>query len=131
MPRPPDIAQILQPSGTLQSLTHIAVIDGYEANPAKLCGLCIGIDALIRFFHAAHGREGENPKLRTLFFRCAKLIRAPSLPLFIFDGPKRPKVKRRKKISSKKHWLVNGMKGIIEAFGFKWRMVCSKLFLTC
>jgi hypothetical protein len=30
-----------------------------------------------------------------------------------------------------KHWLVDGMKGIIETFGFEWRMVCSKLFLTC
>ncbi|KAF8257358.1 PIN domain-like protein, partial [Lactarius quietus] len=113
---------ILRPSGTLRSLTHIAIVDGFEANSANLRGLRIGINASIWFFHAAHGREGENPKLRMLFFRCAKLLSAPFLPLFIFDGPKRPKVKRGKRITGEKHWLVDSMKGIIEAFGFEWRM---------
>ncbi|KAH9052035.1 hypothetical protein EDB83DRAFT_2676323 [Lactarius deliciosus] len=113
---------ILRPSGKLRSLTHVAVVDGFEANPANLRGLRIGIDASIWFFHAAHGREGENPELRTLFFRCAKLTSTPFLPLFIFDGPKRPKVKRGKRISGEKHWLVDSMKGMIEAFGFEWRM---------
>lgn len=125
---PSDTPQILRPSGNLRSLTHIAVVDGFEANPANLRGLRIGIDASIWFFHAAHGREGENPELRTLFFRCAKLVSAPFLPLFIFDGPKRPKVKRGKRISGEKHWLVDSMKGIIEAFGFEWRMVRSSFF---
>ena len=122
--------QILRPSGTLRSLTHITVVDGFEANPTNLRGLCIGIDASIWFFHAAHGREGENPQLRTLFFRCAKLVSAPFLPLFVFDGPKRPKVKHGKRITGEKHWLVDSMKGIIEAFGFEWRMVCSRFFFT-
>ena len=120
-------SQILRPSGQLRSLTHLAVIDGFEGNPANLRGLRIGIDASIWFFHAAHGREGENPELRTLFFRCARLMSAPFLPLFIFDGPKRPKIKRGKRISGEKHWLVDSMKGIIEAFGFEWRMVRSDL----
>ena len=115
--------QILRPSGKLRSLTHLAVVDGFEGNPANLRGLRIGIDASIWFFHAAYGREGENPELRTLFFRCARLISVPFLPLFIFDGPKRPKVKRGKRISGEKHWLVDSMKGMIEAFGFEWRMV--------
>ncbi|KAH9960288.1 hypothetical protein BC827DRAFT_1360363 [Russula dissimulans] len=113
---------ILRPSGKLRSLTHVAVVDGFEGNHANLRGLRIGIDASIWFFHAAYGREGENPELRTLFFRCARLMSAPFLPLFVFDGPKRPKVKRGKRISGEKHWLVDGMKGMIEAFGFEWRM---------
>ncbi|KAI0282757.1 PIN domain-like protein, partial [Russula aff. rugulosa BPL654] len=113
---------ILRPSGKFRSLTHLAVVDGFEGNPANLRGLRIGIDASIWFFHAAHGREGENPELRTLFFRCARLMSVPFLPLFIFDGPKRPKVKRGKRISGEKHWLVDSMKGMIEAFGYEWRM---------
>ena len=121
-----DTAQIIRPSGKLRSLTHIAVVDGFEANPANLHGLCIGIDASIWFFHATHGREGENPELRTLFFHCAKLLSTQFLPLFIFDGPKRPAFKRGKRISGEKHWLVDGVKEIIEAFGFEWRMVRSK-----
>ena len=50
---PSDAAQILRPSGMLQSLTHITIVDGFEANPAGLCSLPIGIDASIWFFHAA------------------------------------------------------------------------------
>ncbi|KAN0137252.1 hypothetical protein V8E53_004962 [Lactarius tabidus] len=105
-----------------QTLRNSAVSYSHCSNPAKLHGLCIGVNASIWFFHAAHGREGENPELRTLFFRCAKLVSAPFLPLFIFDGPKRPKVKRGKRISGEKHWLVDSMKGVIQAFGFEWRM---------
>ena len=126
---PSDTTQILRPSGELRSLTHIAVADGFEANPANLRGLRIGIDASIWFFHTSHVREGENPELRTLFFRCAKLVSVPFLPLFIFDGPKRPKFKRGKRISGEKHWLVDSMKGIFEAFGFEWRMVRSSFFI--
>ena len=126
---PSDTTQILRPSGELRSLTHIAIVDGFEDNPANLRGLCIGIDASIWFFHATHGREGENPELRTLFFRCAKLVSVPFLPLFIFDGPKRPKFKHGRRISGEKHWLVDSMKGIIKAFGFEWRMVRSSLFI--
>src|SRR6266404_8610583 len=122
--------QILRPSGKLRSLTHIAVVDGFEGNP-DLRALRIGIDASIWFFHAAHGREGENPELRTLFFRCARLVSAPFLPIFIFDGPKRPKVKRGKRVSGEKHWLVDGMKGMIEAFGYEWRMVRSPSNSQC
>jgi hypothetical protein len=64
-------------------------------------GLRIGIDASIWFYHATYGREGENPELRTLFFRCSRLLGIPLLPLFVFDGPKRPSMKRNKKISGK------------------------------
>jgi len=106
-------------------------VDGFEGNPANLRGLRIGIDASIWFFHAAYGREGENPELRTLFFRCARLMSVPFLPLFIFDGPKRPKVKRGKRVSGEKHWLVDSMKGMIEAFGYEWRMVRSPSNSQC
>ena len=54
-------------------------------------------------------------------------MNAPFLPLFVFDGPKRPKVKRGKRISGGKHWLVDSVKAVIEAFGFEWRMVRSRL----
>ncbi|KAK0490458.1 hypothetical protein IW261DRAFT_1555649 [Armillaria novae-zelandiae] len=84
-------------------------------------GYRLGIDASIWFFHADYGKEGENPQLRTLFFRCATLLKYPILPLFIFDGPKRPDWKRGKKINKTANKLTTGMKAIIEAFGFEWR----------
>lgn len=98
-------------------------MDGFQRNVKGVRGLRIGIDASIWFYHATYGREGENPELRTLFFRCSRLLGIPLLPLFVFDGPKRPSMKRNKKISGKSHWLTEGMKNIIEAFGFEWHMV--------
>lgn len=110
----------MRPAGKQRSLAQLAVHDGFERNPGGRRGLRVGIDASIWFFHATYGREGENPELRTLFFRCARLMSKPFLPLFVFDGPQRPEQKRKKKVSGKDHWMVSGMQEIIEAFGFEW-----------
>lgn len=115
--------KLLRPAGERRSLTNLAVVDGFERNIKGVRGLRIGIDASIWFYHSTYGREGENPELRTLFFRCSRLLGVPLLPLFVFDGPKRPSMKRNKKISGKSHWLTDGMKNIIEAFGFEWHVV--------
>ena len=121
----------------MRSLTHLSVKDGFEANSDGKRGFRVGIDASIWFYHATYGREGENPELRTLFFRCTRLMTMPFLPLFVFDGPKRPDVKRGKRISGKNHWMVQGMQEIISAFGFEWRMASGScgysifMLLTC
>ncbi|KAG5651830.1 hypothetical protein H0H81_007262 [Sphagnurus paluster] len=112
---------VLRPAGKTRSLTDISVTEGFEANPDGVRGFRIGIDASIWFFHAEYGKEGENPVLRTLFFRCATLMHSPFLPLFVFDGPKRPDWKRGKKINKTSNKLIPGMKAIVESFGFEWR----------
>ncbi|KAJ8514754.1 hypothetical protein ONZ45_g7739 [Pleurotus djamor] len=117
----PGLWDVLRPASKVRSLTDIAVVEGFEANTNGMRGFRVGIDASIWFFHANWGKEGENPELRTLFFRCATLLRSPFLPLFVFDGPKRPVFKRGKRITTTAHKLTNGMKSIIEAFGFEWR----------
>ena len=99
-------------------------MDGYEANTSKRRAFRIGVDASIWFRHAKSSKEGENPELRTIFFRLTRLLKLPFLPLFVFDGPMRPDVKRGKMIDKKPHWMVDGMKRMIEAFGFEWRTVC-------
>ncbi|KAF8632066.1 hypothetical protein AX15_002064 [Amanita polypyramis BW_CC] len=114
--------EILKPAAETRSMTELAITEGFVANPRGLRGFRIGIDASIWFFHAEYGKEGENPVLRTLFFRCATLMRTTFLPLFVFDGPKRPDFKRGKKINKTSHKLIPGMKAIVEAFGFEWRM---------
>ncbi|RXW17739.1 hypothetical protein EST38_g8119 [Candolleomyces aberdarensis] len=111
----------LRPAAKTRSLTDLAVNDGFETNPQGARGYRIGIDASIWFFHMEYGREGENPHLRTLFFRCATLMRTPFLPLFVFDGPKRPDFKRGKRINTSQNVLIPSMKQIIEAFGFEHR----------
>ena len=121
----PDVLcyKILRPAATTRSLTDLAIKEGFQANPDGRRGFRLGIDASIWFFHAEYGKEGENPVLRTLFFRCATLMRTTFLPIFIFDGPKRPDVKRGKKINKTSNKLIPGMKQIVEAFGFEWRTV--------
>ncbi|KIM41673.1 hypothetical protein M413DRAFT_135949 [Hebeloma cylindrosporum] len=113
---------VLRPAAKTRSLTDLAIKDGFESNPDGKRGFRLGIDASIWFFHAEYGKEGENPVLRTLFFRCATLMHTTFLPIFVFDGPKRPDVKRGKKINRTSHKLIPGMKQIIDAFGFEWRM---------
>ncbi|KAK2462487.1 hypothetical protein APHAL10511_005457 [Amanita phalloides] len=114
--------EVLRPAAETRSMTDLAITEGFIANPQGLRGFRVGIDASIWFFHAEYGKEGENPVLRTLFFRCATLMRTTFLPLFVFDGPKRPDFKRGKRINKTSHKLIPGMKAIIEAFGFEWRM---------
>ncbi|KAK0464668.1 PIN domain-like protein [Desarmillaria tabescens] len=83
----------------------------------------LGIDVSLWFFHAEYGQEGENPELRTLFFRLELLLHNPIQPLFIFDGPGRPAWKRGKRINTwAQNPLTDGLKAFIEAFGFEWRM---------
>lgn len=119
----PFVFKILLPAATTRSLTDLAIKEGFQANQDGLRGFRLGIDASIWFFHAEYGKEGENPVLRTLFFRCATLMRTTFLPIFIFDGPKRPDIKRGKKINKTSNKLIPGMKQIVEAFGFEWRTV--------
>lgn len=125
------LLKVIRPAGEKRSLTHLAVTDGFQANPHGRRGYRIGIDASIWFFHANYGREGENPELRTLFFRCSRLMTMPFLPLFVFDGPKRPSIKRGKRVRGEDHWLVKGMVNMIEAFGFEWRKVCHTCSVHC
>ncbi|KAF8691865.1 hypothetical protein AX14_002730, partial [Amanita brunnescens Koide BX004] len=118
----PGLWKVLNPAAETRSMTELAVAEGFVANPQGHRGFRIGVDASIWFFQAEYGCEGENPVLRTLFFRCATLMRTTFLPLFVFDGPKCPDFKRGKKINKTSHKLIPGMKAIIEAFGFEWRM---------
>ncbi|KAL0580712.1 hypothetical protein V5O48_001270 [Marasmius crinis-equi] len=99
--------------------THTALSLTKFNSPSR--GFRVGIDASIWFFHADYGKEGENPELRTLFFRCAELTNHGFLPLFIFDGPKRPDFKRGKRINKSSNKLINGTKEILDAFGFEYR----------
>lgn len=66
------VFQILRPAGETRSLVHLSVETGFIENKNGHRAYRIGIDASIWFFHAQGGREGENPELRTIFFRCAR-----------------------------------------------------------
>ncbi|KAE9389381.1 PIN domain-like protein [Gymnopus androsaceus JB14] len=107
----------LEPAQSATTLTALFLTKFETASR----GFRIGIDTSIWFFHAGYSKEGENPELRLLFFRCAQLLRQGFLPLFVFDGPKRPDFKRGRIINRAANKLEPGMKHIIEAFGFEYR----------
>jgi len=45
----------------------------------------------------------------------------PFLPIFVFDGPQRPKIKCGKTVGGKEHWLVNSLRTVLDAFSFECR----------
>lgn len=67
-----------------------------------------------------HAKHGENPELRTLFYKLAEL---PIAVVFIFDGPERPETKRGTKVIDSEHWMIPHLKKMADGFGFKWHMV--------
>ena len=70
------------------------------------------------------GKEGENPELRALFFRTLNLLETPMIPLFVFDGRERPRVKRGSKVGKAgSHKFTAKMKEMLDIFGIEWRMV--------
>ncbi|KAH9842315.1 PIN domain-like protein, partial [Rhodofomes roseus] len=73
-------------------------------------------------FAVGHAQSGENPELRTLFFRLARLLRLLVHATFVFDGQDRPPKKRGKKVIKTSHWMVAAMKQFIDAFGYDWWM---------
>jgi Holliday junction resolvase YEN1 len=77
----------------------------------------------IFFRRGFHAQAGENPELCVLFYRLARLVKLPVTAIFVFDGPKRPAIKRGKRVKSMPHWLTRGFKELIAAFGFHSHMV--------
>ncbi|KZT08478.1 PIN domain-like protein [Laetiporus sulphureus 93-53] len=115
--------QILHKVGQSRSLTHLAVVDGFEGNQSGRRAYRVGIDASIWFYHVGHVKGGKNPELRTLFFRLRRLAELPLIPLFVLDGTERPKMKRGSRVGkSGFHKLTAGLQKLLEVFGMEWRI---------
>ncbi|KAI0056173.1 PIN domain-like protein, partial [Artomyces pyxidatus] len=113
---------ILHPAGQSRSFDHLAVADGFESNQSGKRAYRIGVDASLWFAHASFGKGGTNPELRLLFYRLQDLAQLPILPLFVFDGRERPKVKRGSKMGKAgSHPLTPGLKKLLDVFGMEWR----------
>ncbi|KAJ6464171.1 PIN domain-like protein [Mycena vitilis] len=103
------------------SLPNLAVGTGFIANPTGVRGFRIGIDASGWMYRACsrHGNT-QSPELVALFSRCSRLFRLPFIPTFIFDGGKRPEMKRGRIISGNDHWLASSFQQMLDGFGFRW-----------
>lgn len=99
---------------------HSYLLTSFVQNRNELRGLRLGIDASLWLFHALQSSGGANPHLRLLFYRLAKLLSLPVLPVFVFDGPKRPTWKRGKLVSGRQQVIEEPFSYLIEAFGYQW-----------
>ncbi|KAJ7691889.1 PIN domain-like protein [Mycena rosella] len=64
----------------------------------------------------------DHGKLRACssFSQCSRLFRLPFLPIFVFDGPEHPSMKRGKVINGNAHWLEASFQQMLDGFGFDW-----------
>ena len=64
-----------------------------------------------------HGQT-KNPELASLYANANKIINMTMFPVFVFDGPGRPALKRGVSVRGNAHWLEAGFKTMLTAFGF-------------
>lgn len=69
-------------------------------------------------FQTQAGKGGSNPALRTLYYRLLRLLSLSIQPIFVFDGPNKPKFKRNKKVGSGAALPNFLAKQVIQFFGF-------------
>ncbi|PFH56009.1 hypothetical protein XA68_17200 [Ophiocordyceps unilateralis] len=78
----------------------------------------IAIDVSIWNFQVQASRGGRNPEIRTLFFRLVRLLGTPIQPVFVFDGPHKPRFKRHKRSGLGNGVSTAQIKVMMELFGF-------------
>ena len=82
-------------------------------------------------FHYSHHNAGENPELRTLFYRLCRLFRLHALVIFVFDGMQRANIKRGKKAKKTPHWIEGAFIEMVKLFGFTVHRVTNLSFFCC
>ncbi|THH33505.1 hypothetical protein EUX98_g629 [Antrodiella citrinella] len=114
--------EVIGPAGKSRSLANLAVVEGFEGNASGRRAFKLGIDASLWYQHASACKGGVNPEIRLLYFRLLNLMELPILPLFMFDGRERPRVKRGSKLGKTgSHLLNKKMKEMLNIFGMEWR----------
>ncbi len=79
---------------------------------------------MLHTFGTNHAQSGENPQFRHLFSRLAMLAERPIHAVFVADGTQRPAYKRGTEVKPAHVWLTDGLRRMVEAFGFVWIEVC-------
>lgn len=86
----------------------------------------IGIDSSLWLFHAKSmpADAGPFPSLLMIFNRLCNLFDLPILPVFVYDGPERPKEKRGRRVFGAYQDSVGTkqMQELVSLFGFEQRL---------
>ncbi|MCJ1425162.1 hypothetical protein MMC29_003050 [Sticta canariensis] len=115
-------------SGERIALSKLA-IDFYERNDRPIK---IAIDISIWHFQIQSGKGGNNPALRTLYYRLLRLLSLGIQPLFVFDGPNRPPFKRNVKTNQHGVSLPNYLsKQLLKLFGFPFHTAPGEAEAEC
>ncbi|KAI1789726.1 PIN domain-like protein, partial [Ganoderma leucocontextum] len=116
--------QLIKEGSETLVLQTLTVREGFEAKRDRL--YVIGVDVSIWMrqlehkLSTGHAQTGENPELRTFLFRLSALADYPVHLVFVADGPLRPNIKRGTRVKTAPPWLTDGMRNLVEAFGFGW-----------
>jgi Holliday junction resolvase YEN1 len=115
----PGLWKELQSHGQDTALARLSELRSSSSSSSQHT-LRIGIDISSWLFHAQKSIGGYNPQLRLLFYRLCRLLAVPDVhPVFVFDGPQRPKEKRGKVVQKyRENSFVKDLKDLITAFGF-------------
>ncbi|KAK8188154.1 PIN domain-like protein, partial [Phyllosticta capitalensis] len=94
--------------------------------------LRIAIDTAIWLVQIQSAKGGTNPALRTFYYRLLRLLSLSIDPLFVFDGPKKPKFKRNKQtgpnVATVPEFLA---KQLLKQFGFPYHEAPGEAEAEC
>ncbi|EDQ98259.1 uncharacterized protein LACBIDRAFT_336129 [Laccaria bicolor S238N-H82] len=117
----PGLSEILEPAWCEENLTKFALTEGFQLNPHGDNMVRVGVDVSVWICQAqaaAHSQAGENPGLRTIFYRICRLLVNSILPIFVEDGPGRPRVKHGVNVKADKlHWMEHYMEDFAREAG--------------
>ncbi|WVR05038.1 hypothetical protein IAU60_002050 [Kwoniella sp. DSM 27419] len=118
----PGLWDLLRPAAARTSLSKLSR-DAFLSNRGGHRALKLGIDASIWIFHAQQTYVGENPFLRTIFFKITALMQHPVLPVFVFDGPNKPGQKRNQNVAGQfgtGDHRSRQFKALLDVCGLEW-----------
>ena len=133
-PHPPDERLTLQSiygqigPGERVALSKLSV-QHFEKHNRQLK---LAIDISIWNFQTQSGKGGQNPVLRTLYYRLLRLLSLAILPLFVFDGPNKPPFKRGKRTGHNAASLPDFLtKQLLKQFGFPFHTAPGEAEAEC
>ncbi|KAJ6483023.1 PIN domain-like protein [Mycena vulgaris] len=103
-----------------RSLQNLSTMRGFQTNNRGLRTFIVGIDISIQIaaIKCTKYHKGDTGALKTFFFKLCHLQKAAVTPVFVFDGPGRPNVKRGKKVTQEPLAFTEQLKRLIKSFGF-------------
>ncbi|KAI9674138.1 MAG: hypothetical protein M1817_001956 [Caeruleum heppii] len=93
--------------------------------------LRVAIDISIWLFQVQSGKGGTNPALRTLYYRLLRLLALSIQPLFVFDGPRKPQLKRDRIVSHNSAPTNSLAKKLLGLFAFPYHDAAGEAEAEC